>query len=116
MERFACLGTEHRNEFLAIGGDLRLRMMDGVAAPGAAFAFPSQTLYFTRDQGLDVARSTQSEEEVRRWRAGHKVPCPPFDPGFRQAHRETLQVPPAGPATGKAAGGAIEAAEGSERW
>jgi MscS family membrane protein len=76
-------------------------MMDVVAASGTGFAFPSQTMYFARDRGLDPAKSTRSEEEVQRWRAEHKLPFPEFDIDFRQAHRDTLDYPPTGSSSPK---------------
>ncbi len=96
VDVFAYIATQDWNEFLAIREDLCLRMMGVVAASGTGFAFPSQTMYFARDKGLDAARSNQSEEAVQRWRAEHKLPFPEFDVEFRKAHQDTLDYPPAG--------------------
>jgi MscS family membrane protein len=96
VDVFAYVNTQDWNEFLAIREDLHLRMMDIVAESGTGFAFPSRTLYFARDKGLDAARSDHSEEEVQRWRAEHKLPFPEFDLEFRKARTDTLDYPPDG--------------------
>ncbi len=54
LEVFAYVGTKDFNEFLEVQEDINLRMMDVVAASGTGFAFPSQTLYFARDEVLDL--------------------------------------------------------------
>jgi MscS family membrane protein len=45
--------TQEWNEFYAIREDIFLRVDQIVAESGTSFAFPSQTLYFGRDDGLD---------------------------------------------------------------
>jgi MscS family membrane protein len=96
VDVFAYVNTQDWNEFLGIREDLQLRMMDVVADSGTGFAFPSRTLYFARDKGLDPDRSQRSEEEVQRWRAKHKLPFPEFDLEFRKTREDTLDYPPAG--------------------
>ena len=96
LEVFAYVGTKDWNEFLGIQEDIYLRMMDVVTASGTAFAFPSQTLYFARDAGLDLDKSAAALAEVHRWRAEQKLPFPNFDIEFRKTHRDTLDYPPAG--------------------
>jgi len=54
--------------FLEVQEDLILRCMDIVAASGTGFAFPSQTLYLGRDDGLDEERTRAAEEIIRRQR------------------------------------------------
>jgi MscS family membrane protein len=96
VEVFAYVGTRDWNEFLAIQEDIYLRMMEVVAASGTGFAFPSQTLYFARDRGLDPDKAAAAAAEVRQWRAAQKLPFPDFDVEFRATHRDTLDYPPAG--------------------
>ena len=43
--------TASVDEFLEIRESLLLRFMEVVAKAGTGFAFPSQTVYMTRDQG-----------------------------------------------------------------
>jgi MscS family membrane protein len=55
-------------EYLAVVEDLNLRIVDIVARAGTGFAFPSQTTYLERSQGLDKTLTEQAEAEVQRWR------------------------------------------------
>jgi MscS family membrane protein len=96
LEVFAYVGTNDWNEFLEVQEDVYLRMMDVVAASGTGFAFPSQTLYFARDKGLDPDKSAAATAEVQQWRAAQKLPFPNFDIEFRKTHRDTLDYPPTG--------------------
>ena len=54
------------SEFIAIREELFLRIMDIVHESGTGFAFPSQTLYLTRDKGLNADRSEIAETQVRQ--------------------------------------------------
>ena len=68
VEILAYVATRDRPEFLALREELFLRLMDLVQESGTGFAFPSQTLYFARDEGLDPGRTDAALAEVRRWR------------------------------------------------
>ena len=80
IEVFAYVRTTARPEFLAVREDVLMRVMDIVAQSGSGFAFPSQTLYFGRDDGLDAGRTKTAEAEVRQWRAEGRLPFPDFSP------------------------------------
>jgi len=56
--------TSNYSEFLAIQQDIDLRIKDIVEASGSGFAFPSQTLYLERSQGLDDELASAAEAEV----------------------------------------------------
>jgi MscS family membrane protein len=101
LEISAYVATGDWNEFLEIQEDIYLRMIDVVTQSGTGFAFPSQTLYFARDPGLDPDKSAAAIDEVGQWRAEDKLPFPNFDIEFRKTHRDTLDYPPAGSAVGK---------------
>ena len=60
--------TSEWEEFLGIREEILLRVMDIVEQGGTSFAFPSQTLYFGRDQGLDERKARAAEASVRVWR------------------------------------------------
>jgi MscS family membrane protein len=68
LEVFAYVRTRDINEFLEIQEELLLAVMDAVAASGTGFAFPSRTIYATRDAGLDQERAARAAEEARSWR------------------------------------------------
>ena len=68
MEVFAYVTTRDRPEFLAIREDVLLRIMDILEQSGTGLAFPSQTLYLAKDQGLDASRTEAAEAQVRQWK------------------------------------------------
>lgn len=68
LEVFAYVGTSDYNEYLGIAEELNLRFMDVVAASGARFAFPSQTLYLAREEPADLEARQAAERAVSGWR------------------------------------------------
>lgn len=68
VEIVAYVATRDFGEFLAVQEDVLLRVMNLVEASGTGFAFPSQTLYLSRDSGLDAERKRAAEAEVGEWR------------------------------------------------
>jgi MscS family membrane protein len=49
-----------------------------VASSGAGSAFPSQTTYIARDDGLDGERIRTAEDQLRAWRGRGELPLPDF--------------------------------------
>jgi len=92
--------TYDSNEFAAIREDLLLRIMDIVKKSGSGFAFPSQTLYMSRDSGLDKEKTASAEQQVEQWRDQHELPFPDFAPADKSALRGSIAYPPAESATG----------------
>nr|WP_232371141.1 mechanosensitive ion channel family protein [Desulfogranum marinum] len=88
--------TRDFNEYHAIREDVLLRMSDIVKNSGSGFAFPSQTLYMGRDDGLDVERGETAAKEVESWRRAGKLPFPRLDPGKIDQLKDTLDYPPRG--------------------
>ena len=98
IEISAYLLTDDFDEFAAIREDVWLRMMDVVAASGSGFAFPSQTIYSGKDEGLDAGRTRAAEAEVARWRADNALCLPDVPPEQVAALDNTLEYPPPGSA------------------
>jgi len=96
LEVFAYIRTSDHNTFLAIQEDILLRMADIVKESGTGFAFPSQTLYYRRDEGFDAERGQRAEQQVEQWRQGDQLPFPEFDPGLRWEMEDILDYPPRG--------------------
>ncbi len=96
LDVFAFVRAVDWNEFLAIKEDLILRIVDIVRQSGSGFAFPSQTVYYTRDGGIDSVRGEESEAEVRRWREERRLPFPDYDFAERAEMADTLPFPPEG--------------------
>ena len=92
--------TRDADEFAAIREDLLLRIMTIVEASGSGFAFPSQTLYLSRDSGLDKEKAAAAEQQVQQWRDQHKLPFPDFAPDDKSAFRGSIIYPPPESATG----------------
>lgn len=96
LDVFAFVTAADWNEFLAIKEDLNLRIAEIVRQSGTGFAFPSQTVYYTRDGGIDTARSDATEAEVRQWREENRLPFPDYDFAERAEMADTLPFPPEG--------------------
>ncbi len=96
IEIFVYVMTSDWTEFLGIREDVLLRIMDIVEESGTGFAFPSQTLYFARDGGLEPNRSQAAEAQVQQWRQEGRLPFPNFTADQMQQMRGTLAYPPPG--------------------
>jgi len=93
LEIFSYVLTRDANEFNAIREDLLLRIMEIVEKSGTAFAFPSQTVRFSRDPGLDPEKKAAAEQQVQQWRDQHKLPFPDFAPEDKSAFRGSIVYP-----------------------
>ena len=88
--------TQDFNEYHAIREDVLLRMSDIVKKSGSGFAFPSQTLYMGRDDGLDGERGETAAKEVESWRKAGKLPFPRLTADRIEQLKGTLDYPPRG--------------------
>jgi len=101
LEIFSYVLTRDANEFAAIREDLLLRIMSIIEKSGSGFAFPSQTVYFSRDSGLDKEKAAAAEQQVQQWRDQHNLPFPDFAPADKTAFRGSIVYPPPESATGR---------------
>jgi MscS family membrane protein len=101
MEIFCYVLTRDFNEFLAIREDILLRIMDIVDAAGSGFAFPSQTLYLSRDPGVDKQKAEKAAQEVQKWRQEDQLPFPDFTPADISEISNSLPYPQPGSAVGR---------------
>lgn len=92
----AYIKTTSNNEFLAIQEDILLRVMVMVKQAGTGFAFPSQTLYLSRDGGLDDEGQRNAERQVREWASAQTLPFPDFAEEYRKKISDILDYPPEG--------------------
>ena len=88
--------TQDFNEFHAIREDVLLRMSEIVKKSGSSFAFPSQTLYMGRDDGLDSERGETAAKEVESWRKAGRLPFPRLAADRIEQLKGTLDYPPRG--------------------
>jgi MscS family membrane protein len=68
VEIFAYVVAWDYAGFLELQEELLLACMEIVEKSGTGFAFPSQTLYFGRDGGLNAGRTHEAEQAIRRAR------------------------------------------------
>jgi len=94
LEVFSYVLTRDFAEFTAIREDLLLRVIEIVARSGTGFAFPSQTLYLTRDAGLDHEKTAAAEKAVQQWRDQRELPFPDFTPEEKASFRGSITYPP----------------------
>lgn len=76
--------------------DLLLRMMDIVAKSGTSFAYPSQTIYFSRDLGNSEEKTAETTETVKAWRENSELQLPKFDPKRVEELKGTIRYPEEG--------------------
>ena len=98
IELFAYVKTTKGPEFLSVREELFLQVMDIVNQSGTGFAFPSQTLYFGRDGGLDAKKTEAAEAQMRQWQ---KEGCLPITNASPEQTRENKIDPPPGLQTGQ---------------
>jgi len=96
LEVFAYVLTNNWHVYWAIREDLNLRIMEIVNQAGTGFAFPSQTAYLSRDQGLDAERVREAEAQVEDWREKGRLPFPESDKEEQLKFENTLDYPPTG--------------------
>ncbi len=72
------------------------RVMKIVQDAGTGFAFPSRTVYHTRDDGLDTEHQLEAEAQVRAWGSAQELPFPNFTADHRRKTRNTLDYRPEG--------------------
>jgi MscS family membrane protein len=101
LEMFSYILTSDYSEFTAIREDLLLRIMDIVEKSGSTLAFPAQTVYFSRDSGMNQERAAAAEQQVQQWRDQHKLPFPDFAPADKSALRGSIVYPDPESAVGK---------------
>jgi MscS family membrane protein len=95
LEIFCYIKTTDSAEFIAIREDILLRIMGIVESSGTAFANPSQTVYFTRDRGMNQKNTEEAARTVEQWRENKVFPFPDFLPAEISRLRGTVAYPPA---------------------
>ncbi len=78
MEVFAYILTRDFNEFAGVREDLLLRIMDVLEDSGGGLAIPSQTLYLSRDAGVEKEKADNAVKKIADLRDGKQLPFPDF--------------------------------------
>ncbi len=86
---------------LEVKEDLLLRIMDIVAESGTGFAFPSQTLYFAKDEGISSEKSQIVSDKVKTWKENNDLQVPKFHQDKIDEIEDSIVYPPEGSAINK---------------
>jgi MscS family membrane protein len=93
VEIFAYIHAVDWNDFLGIQEDINLRIARVIEDSGSGFAFPSQTIYLSKDQGLSETRKAEAEAKVQDWIKSGELNLPEFDKGAIDNLRNSLDYP-----------------------
>ncbi len=93
VEVMAYILTRDFNEFAAIREDLLLRMMDVLEDAGGGLALPSQTLYLSRDTGVEKEKADNAVKKITELRDGKQLPFPDFHQDEISALKGSIEYP-----------------------
>jgi MscS family membrane protein len=93
VEVFSYVLTVDFNEFAAVREDVLLRIMDLVDEAGTGVAMPSQTLYLSRDSGLEKEKAESAAKKITELRDNKKLPFPDFHSEDISSFRGTIDYP-----------------------
>jgi MscS family membrane protein len=93
LEVFAYVLETAFETFLEVQEDILLRIVEIVGASGSGLAFPSRTMYVSRDTGFDRKKGQEAMEIVKRWREQGEMPFPNFAPGKIEEMDNKLDYP-----------------------
>jgi len=94
IEVFAYILTREYNEYAAIREDLLLRILDVVEDSGGTLALPSQTLYLSRDAGVQQQKAENAAKKIADLRDGKQLPFPDFHPDEISSFKGSIEYPP----------------------
>jgi MscS family membrane protein len=85
--------TQDFNEFAAVREDLLLRIMDVLEDSGSGLALPSQTLYLSRDAGVEKEKAELAAKKIADLRDGKQLPFPDFHPEDISSFKGSIEYP-----------------------
>ena len=94
VESMSYVMTTDFNEFAAVREDLLLRMMDVMEDSGGGLALPSQTLYLSRDSGVEKEKAELAAKKIADLRDGKKLPFPDFHKDDISSFKGSIEYPP----------------------
>ena len=94
IEIFSYVLTREFNEFAAVREDLLLRIMDVMEDSGGGLALPAQTLYISRDAGLEKEKADSAAKKIADLRDGNNLPFPDYHKEDISSFKGTIQYPP----------------------
>jgi len=93
VEVVAYILTRDFNEFAAVREDLLLRIMDVLEDSGGGLALPSQTLYLSRDGGVEQEKVDNAVKKIADLREGKQLPFPDFHQDDISALKGSIEYP-----------------------
>jgi MscS family membrane protein len=93
VEIFAYILTRDFNEFAAVREDVLLRMMDIMEDSGGGLALPAQTLYLSRDAGVEKEKADNAVKKIAELRDGKQLPFPDFHEEEISAFKGSIEYP-----------------------
>jgi MscS family membrane protein len=95
MEILSYVLTQDFNEFAAVREDLLLRMLDIIEGAGTGLALPAQTLYLSRDAGLEKEKADNAAKKIAELRDSKKLPFPDHHQDDISSFKGSIEYPPA---------------------
>jgi len=93
VEVLSYILTQDFNEYAAIREDLLLRMMDVMEDSGGGLALPSQTLYLSRDAGVEKEKVDNAVKKIAELRDGKQLPFPDFHEEDISSFKGSIEYP-----------------------
>ncbi len=93
VELVSYILTRDFNEFAAVREDLLLRMLDVMEDSGGSLALPSQTLYLSRDSGVDKEKTDNAVKKIAELRDGKNLPFPDFHEEDISSFKGSIEYP-----------------------
>lgn len=94
VEFFAYVHVADWSAFLGVQEDINFRIAKVIEDSGSGFAFPSQTLYFSKDKGLSQDKRKEAEAKVKAWMENGELQIPEFDQDTIDQIKNSLEYPP----------------------
>jgi MscS family membrane protein len=93
LEVLSYILTQDFNEFAAVREDLLLRIMDVLEDSGGGLALPSQTLYLSRDAGVEKEKAETAAKKIADLRDGRQLPFPDFHQDDISSFKGSIEYP-----------------------
>jgi MscS family membrane protein len=85
--------TRDFNEYAAVREDLLLRMMDIMEDAGSVLGMPAQTLYLSRDSGVEKEKADNAVKKISDLRDSKQLPFPDHHEKDIAAFKGSIQYP-----------------------
>ena len=94
IEVFVYILTREFNDYAAVREDLLLRILDIMEDSGGTLALPAQTLYLSRDTGVEKQKAETAAQKIAELREGKQLPFPDFHQDEISSFKGSIEYPP----------------------